>query len=130
MPGTQQFNETYPVAFLYVATSGVGTSPFQLGPNVVSYWRADTFTIRNTDAIDHVMSVGITDGSTVVNLGDVTIPTGAGTGVIPLFDVLLALGAPYTAGVVFPWQGAWQFQLAVAVGGGAELDMYFTGGNL
>lgn len=130
MSGTLIFNEVYPFNqgnSIDIGT-GLGWQPVcgQLNePN-----RVDALLITNTDAADHVVMFSIQNGGEFPVVAIVTVPAGAGTGVIPPFDALPAFPASLQGGIAFAANDALFAQVEVAMPGITYLAFAQIGGRL
>lgn len=103
----QVFDEHTPLFIPLNIDDGAATGLLTFAPITPGTFRLDSIWGTNSDAIDHVVEISATDGTSTVLLGSANIPAGAGYAAAPPIDLLaVILGLS---------------QLGIAVGAGSQL---------
>ena len=98
--GLSIFDEVQPTRFQQTINSGTGLGLLYLVNGQTQKGRLDAMYARNTDGIDHVLTVYLGNGGTGIPLGSVNIPSAPLAGVGVPVEVLAALGLTAEAGIV------------------------------
>jgi len=116
------------VGLNFDSTNSPGTLPLFVADLLIR--RIDNVVAINTDAIDHVIEVDVTDGATIFYEGSFTIPTLAGSAGNPAIDANPGTMLGIMGGTNIPAGWTIEMKCLVAVGAGKIVSITGYGGLL
>lgn len=129
MPLTR-YAESYPVYARIALTNALGTQAVQSTPSVEVPHRFDMVLAISTSVTDHDVRLEAYVAAVGYILGTVSVPAGAGYGVVPAVDLVAALIAAPNDGVVLPAGANLRGACAASLASGETLTLVCVGGTV
>lgn len=126
--GVQVFDESTPWVDGVIVLPADGTGWVQLWSQSYAAIRVDFMPMLNTDTVDHVVRIKLSDGQTDHHLGAVTVLAGAGMGTVANYDAIPDICDPDLGGIIVPKGWILWVCLPVALAAGKELPVSAHGG--
>jgi len=127
--GLALYSEVYPFTTQILITHEVGTITMSVLSESRRIKRVDAVWAVSTSVAIHALVMGVNDG-VGVSLPAVSVPAGAGTGAIPVFDVLAALPTLPLGALLIEPVGTLDAHVVVELAEGETIHLIIFGGEL
>lgn len=126
--GLSIFDERYPAINAITATDSDGTGEVGLPLETPSALRIDELRFFSTALTDHVVEIHIGNNVRPLSYGRVTVPAGAGFGIVPHVEAVALLCPTGKQAIIIPATNSLNFQLDVTLLTGETIDCTAIGG--